>query len=203
MNYKNSFRSLGNRTLLDSLLRLLCGRIFPRVKSHKNQNQGLTNPSSFGTLVSMEYLDTSLVDGFKIVCQERLGEAIDFALAYQDNQDEGDIDELRQAAQDALSEIVPAFLEGITTAYQRSALKAVDYEAISTLFRQLAIRAKLDEHVSSETPVTLITRKGSYSGVILSVREHEDQEQVELGAPKGESAWTQWVPFASVQSISL
>lgn len=150
----------------------------------------------------MEYLDTSLVDGFKIVCQERLGEAIDFALAYQDNQDEGDIDELRQAAQDALSEIVPAFLEGITTAYQRSALKAVDYEAISTLFRQLAIRAKLDEHVSSGVPVTLSTRKGARSGVVIAVTEHEDQEQVKLQTDRMSGDGIEWVPFASVQSIS-
>ena len=150
----------------------------------------------------MEYLDPSLVDGFKVLCQEQLGEAIEFALQYQQNQGEGESDELRQAAQDALSEIVPAFLEGITVAYKRSSLKAVDYEAVSTLFRQLAIRAKLDEYISSGIPATLSTRKGARSGVIVSVTEHEDQEQVKLQTDRMSGDGIEWVPFASVQSIS-
>lgn len=150
----------------------------------------------------MEYLDSSLVDGFRTVCQERLGEAIDFAITYQQNQGEGESDEQRQAAQDALSEIIPAVLEGLTVAYKRSSLKNVDYEAITTLFRQLAIRAKLEEHISSKRPITLVTRKGNRSGVVLSVRLHEDQEQIELQTDRMSGDGIEWVSFTSVQSMT-
>lgn len=151
----------------------------------------------------MEYLEPELLEGFRTRTREQLGEAINFAVSYHTVRGDSDIDELRQAAQDALSEILPEIVSAIKDAYKRSEIGVVDYAAMEILFRQLAVRVKLDEHISSGKPLALHTRKGTRTGIILSVREHEDQEQIELKMADRLSANNiLWIPLTSVQGVS-
>lgn len=150
----------------------------------------------------MEYLEPELLEGFRTRAREQLGEAINFAVTYHTSRGEHDTDELRQAAQDSLSEILPELIGAISDAYERSPIHAIDYAAMSVLFQQLAIRAKLEEHISSKVPVKLITRKGNRSGVVLAIQNHEEQEQVKLQTDRMSGDGIEWVPFVSIQGLT-
>lgn len=128
----------------------------------------------------MEYLEPQLTEGFRVRAIEQLGEAINFAVTYHTARGETDTDELRQAAQDSLSEMLPEIIPAIQEAYTRSPLKAVDYAAMEVLFRHLAIRVKLEAHKSSGDRLILVTHKGRFSGSIVSIGDYEGQEQVLL-----------------------
>jgi hypothetical protein len=153
----------------------------------------------------MEYLDEKIVDGFRVEMQQQLGEAIRFAVEYLRNRDEHDELELRQAAQDALQELMPSMVDATAEAYRRSTLKAPDFEAVTLLFKNLAIRAKLLElcarspdHPDQFPTVTLVTRKGEVTGTLYDMLKREGQEQIHLSAEdNGET----WIPLVSVQDL--
>lgn len=149
----------------------------------------------------MEYLEPELTEGFRVRAVEQLGEAINFAVTYHTARGETDTDELRQAAQDSLSEMLPEIIPAIQEAYKRSPLKAVDFAAMEILFRQLAIRAKLEEHKSSSNAIILDTHKGSHAGIVLDIVMRENQEQIKLQTDLMSGDGIKWVPVKSVQSV--
>src|SRR3954453_16205679 len=127
----------------------------------------------------MEYLDRRTITSFQSEVQSQLGEAIEFATAYQTNRGESDPLELRQAAQDALSELMPVIVDATVDAYART-LKEVDYEAVELLFRQLAIRARLhwlnQDGAKGDPPnVTVTTRKGVTEGRLRKLIKRDGQ----------------------------
>lgn len=149
----------------------------------------------------MEYLEPELTEGFRTRTREQLGEAINFAITYHTARGVTDTDELRQAAQDSLSEMLPEIIPAIQEAYTRSPLKAIDFAAMEVLFRQLAIRAKLAQAESSGNAMILDTRKDTHAGIVLGVMDYEGQESVKLQTDRMSGDGIDWVPFASVQSV--
>lgn len=162
----------------------------------------------------MEYLEDSLVDGYKVEWTAQFGEAIQFAVHFRENRGERDDNELRQAAQDALGEIMPTVMDAMVEAYRRSPLKVPDFEAVSLLFKQLAIRAKLLElcgrspdHPDQFPTVKLVTRKRDYAGILYDMISKDGQEVVHLGVVAQEAEdgsydrHDEFVPLVSVQEL--
>lgn len=142
----------------------------------------------------MEYVDEKIVEGFGIEVAQQLSESVEFAVQGRLNDGEHDPDELRQVAQDALTELmVPSLIEATAKAYEHSALRQPDFAAIAVIFNRLAIRAKLKVLVDNAQPVRLLTRKGAHEGVISSLSYYDDQYSALMG--------DEWLPVDSIQEL--
>jgi hypothetical protein len=148
-----------------------------------------------------EYLDEQLIEGFALEVEQQLGEAIQFAVQYRRGLGERDVNELRQAAQDSLAEILPVLVDALESAYAKSEL-AEDYVAIAMLFQRLAIRAKLKMllHIPRSPGVHIVTRKATYAGLLLGMGDNDGVFSIRLLT--NESDEPTWVPFDSVQDVS-
>lgn len=149
----------------------------------------------------MKYLDDKLVESFTLEVQQTLAQAIEFAVTYRQNEGERDPEELRQAAQDALAEITPAFVPALEEAYRRSPLGAPDFEAVALLFKRLAIRAKLRAVVEDGEggSVSVSTRKGEIHGAVINMGDHDGQVSVCIINGTGEE---RWVALDSIQDLA-
>ena len=140
----------------------------------------------------MNYVDPELVQGFRIEVTQQLADAVEFAVNFQRARGEDAEDELRQAAQDALAELLPGIVVAAEDAYRKSALGQPDYEAIAMLFKQLAIRTRLSA-LSEGATVGLDTRKGATTGPFYGVVPYDGNECVHVG--------DEFVPVASIREL--
>lgn len=135
-------------------------------------------------LLSNENVDAKTVESFRLLVAQQLEEAVEFALNRRENLGESDVEELRQVAQDAATELTGALVDSLIDAYKRSPLATVDYSAIAIIFQKLAIRAKLvellqrvnDEHIV----VSVHTRRGNEKGELRAIVEHDGMESLYL-----------------------
>ena len=148
----------------------------------------------------MEQVDTKIVAGFRSEVTQQLAESVEFAVNALVNDGEHDRDEHRQAAQEALVELLTPMVENTLDAYRRSPLKDPDYEAVALIYKNLAIRAALlalcarPASAEDELPViTAVTRKGPVRGVLSGVSEHEGMESALIGE--------QYVPVVSILDL--
>lgn len=148
----------------------------------------------------VEYVDDKIIEGFRVEVSQQLGECVEFATTMLKNEGETDPNELRQAAQDALTELmVPGLVEAVATAYEHSPLGEPDFEAIATIFKRLAIRSKLRALTEQESfpVVTVLTRKGEFEGSLYGIEDHEGARSIHLHNA-GEDMWVQ---VDSIQEI--
>ncbi|MDB5280848.1 MAG: hypothetical protein JWR61_5803 [Ferruginibacter sp.] len=141
-----------------------------------------------------QYVDEKIIEGFRIAISQQIEESIEFATKMA-NGTEGaqDEEETRQAAQDALVELlVPTLVEATAKGYDNSPLGAPDFDAISLIFQRLATRAKLCALCTAEQfpSVEIVTRKGTVSGKLYGLGDHDDQYCAHLNMA-GEDLWIQ------------
>lgn len=130
----------------------------------------------------MDYVDPKVIEGFCSEVTQQLADGVEFAVQFQRNNGESDDDELRQAAQDALVQLMTPMVEAVEDAYKRSSLKKVDDEAVALIFKRLAIRSKLFMLDTLDAPeVVVLTRKGEVSGPLNGVGVYEKQESAHIG----------------------
>jgi hypothetical protein len=127
------------------------------------------------------YLDKPIIDGFQAVVIAQMAVAIEFAVNTTTNDPEGAAsdDELRQAAQDALVELMTPLVDSMNTAYTRAYQS--DPEAVAYLFSRLATRARLKSLCVSPRPVNMYTRKGTITGVLTGMGMEEGEEVAYIG----------------------
>lgn len=146
----------------------------------------------------MEYVDEKIIEGFGIEVAQQLSESVEFAVQGKLNDGERDPDELRQVAQDALTELmVPSLIEATAKAYEHSPLKEPDFDAIAMLFGRLAVRAKL-KALPSSVRIRVRTRSRMHEGALGSVRFHDEVLSVQLLSLDGED---EWIPVDSIQEV--
>lgn len=147
-----------------------------------------------------DYVDDKAVQSFTVLIAQGFTEAIEFAVEQRRNMDESNIEEERQAAQDALMELTRDMVSAVHDAYRKSPLADVDYSAVATVFEKLAVRAKVQQYAADESDIVLSTRKGSYHGTIVG-RITEGGEDLILVSEGGGSNVAR-VPEVSVVGIS-
>lgn len=145
----------------------------------------------------MELVDKSIIEGFRIEITQQLAESVEFAVQALINDGERDPEELRQVAQDALMELMMPIPEAVVDAYQKSPLHQADFEAIASIFKQLAIRAKLKALCASKTypQIAVDTRKGAVIGALYDVLEHDGMESAHIG--------DEFVPLISIEELHV
>jgi hypothetical protein len=152
----------------------------------------------------MDYVDPQVIKGFMSEVESQLAEVIEFSTQMRINEGEKEENELRQTAQDALFEIMTPLLGATSNAYRKSPLGRPDFDAITTIFRRLAIRAELvamcarsPEHPNQFPTITIETRKGVFSGTLYDMLDHEGQFSVHMSAGDDE----QWIPVDSILKV--
>lgn len=152
----------------------------------------------------MEQVDSKIIDGFQLEIMQQLSESVEFAVQALINDGEQDTEAHRQAAQEALTELLTGIVEATHDAYRKSPLKFPDFEAVATIYKQIAIRAKLKalcarspEHSDMFPTIVVETRKGIVEGALYDMVDHEGLESIHLGVEEG----TTWVPVVSIQEL--
>lgn len=130
------------------------------------------------------YLDQAIIDGFKAEAIAQMGDAIEFAVNATKSADKAADDELRQAAQDALIELMTPIVGAMNEAYIRS--YKPDPEAVAHIFTRMATRARLmslvrrDDQNSQFPTVRVHTRKGDVIGELYGVITRDGEEVAHL-----------------------
>jgi len=152
----------------------------------------------------MEQVDTKIIDGFRLEVTQQLAESVEFAVNALVNNGENDPEEHRQAAQEALVELLTGMPEATIDAYRRSPLKHPDLEAVAHVFKNLAIRAKLialcgrsPEHPDMFPTVEVVTRKRTVTGVLCDMGPYEGTECIHLTVDGA----LEFIPVVSIQEL--
>lgn len=149
----------------------------------------------------MEQVDAQIIEGFRVEVTAQLAESVEFAVNALVNEGENDLEEHRQAAQEALVELLTPMVEATLDAYRKSPLKKPDFEAVALIFKNLAIRAKL-KALCAKSPddpdmfpvIKVETRKGVVEGILYDVIEHDGLESAHIGDDG-------FVPVVSIQEL--
>jgi hypothetical protein len=115
-------------------------------------------------------------ENFKLLIQQNLAEAIEFAVRTEKNTGGASEESLRQTAQDACGELLSSTVDATLEAYRRG-LGEVDHAAVTMLFEKLSIHARLLELLAL-TPakkvfIEVTTRKGHYYGELRGIEDHD------------------------------
>jgi hypothetical protein len=140
----------------------------------------------------MDYLDSKLIESFRLQVQQSLQEGIEFAVNYERNRGERNGEVLRQTAHDALSQLFSELIGATSEAYRRSPLQKADDAAISALFDQVAVRARV-KALTVGTVVDATTAGTNHYGTYYGSYEHEGQESVLIGED--------YVPVVSIKEL--
>lgn len=152
----------------------------------------------------MEQVDTNIIEGFRVEVTQQLAESVEFAINALVNDGENDQEEHRQAAQEALVELLTPMVEATHDAYRKSPLRWPDFEAVALIFKNLAIRAKLKalcarspDHPDMFPTVTVVTRKRTVSGVLCDMGPYEGTECIHLTVDDE----LEFIPVVSIQEL--
>lgn len=148
----------------------------------------------------MEQVDSKIIEGFRVEVTQQLSESVEFAVTTLINDGENDTEEHRQAAQEALVELLTPMVGATLDAYRKSPLKYPDFEAVALMFKNLAIRAKLFA-LCAKTPddpdmfptIRVETRKGTVEGILYDVVPYDGMESAHIG--------DEFVPVVSIQEL--
>lgn len=152
----------------------------------------------------MEQVDSKIIDGFIDEVTQQLSESVEFAVTTLVNDGENSVEAQRQAAQEALTELLTGAVEATHDAYRKSPLKYPDFEGVAQIYKQLAIRAKLKalcarspEHPDMFPNIVVETRKGIVEGTLYDMLDNEGMESIHIGTEEG----TVWVSVVSIQEL--
>jgi hypothetical protein len=141
-------------------------------------------------------------ENFKLLIQQNLAEAIEFAVRTEKNTGGASEESLRQTAQDACGELLSSTVDATLEAYRRG-LGEVDHAAVTMLFEKLSIHARLLELLAL-TPakkvfIEVTTRKGHYYGELRGIEDHDGVQSVKMCPGEHES--NEYHPIASITDL--